>query len=202
MCIRDSYNAFVINGVINHKITDSVDGFNVNGVPFFDLSEHIFANKTMSLNNIEHDTIRPTFKEPRIHVALVCAARSCPAIRGEAYVGSRVRGQLEDQSLQFANNSTYVTFDGASNELKLSPILSWYGSDWNEKYPNGSYLAWLNELTLDPVIKEATTKASQGSVAVKFLKYDWALNSQAEPGKAKSGPKKSGGFGSGSSPDE
>lgn len=198
----NAYNAFVINGVINHKITDSVDGFDVNGVGFFDSKEHIFGNKTMSLNNIEHDTIRPTFREPRIHVALVCAARSCPAIRGEAYVGSRIQGQLEDQSLQFANNTKYVSFDAASNALKLNPILSWYGNDWNEKYPSGSYLAWLNELALDPAIKDATAQAIQGSVAVKFVKYDWALNSQAEPGEAKSGPKKSGGFGSGSSPDE
>ena len=156
----------------------------------------------MSLNNIEHDTIRPTFKEPRIHVALVCAARSCPAIRGEAYIGSRIQGQLQDQSLQFANNLKYVAFDAENNELKLSPILNWYGDDWKGRYPNGSYLAWLKELSIDPAIKEATSKAAQGSVAVKFVKYDWTLNSQAEPGKAKAGPKKSGGFGSGSSPDE
>lgn len=198
----NAYNAFVINGVISHKIHDTVDGFAVDGKGFFDLKEHIYAGKTVSLNDIEHGTIRPSFKEPRIHVALVCAARSCPSIRAEAYVGSRVRDQLQDQSVQFANNPKYVLFDAAAHELKLSKILSWYGDDWNERFPEGGYLAWISELTNDQSVKEAAAKATRGEVAVKFFAYDWALNSQADPGRPAEPKKKSGGFGSGSSPDE
>ena len=198
----NAYNAFVINGVISHKIYDTVDGFSVDGSPFFDIKEHIFAGKTVSLNDIEHGMIRPTFKEPRIHVALVCAARSCPSIRAEAYVGSRVREQLQDQSEQFSDNPKYVMFDAANNELKLSKILSWYGDDWNERFPDGGYLAWINDLTSSQEIKDATAKARNGEVKVAFFDYDWALNSQADPGKPQGGKKKSGGFGSGSSPDE
>lgn len=198
----NAYNAFVINGVISHKIYDTVDGFTVDGNGFFDIKEHIYAGKTISLNDLEHGMIRPTFNEPRIHVALVCAARSCPSIRGEAFVGERVRDQLQDQSMQFANNQKYVMFDPATNELKLSKILSWYGNDWNAKYPDGGYLAWINELTDDAAIKDATEKAASGEVKVSFFDYDWALNSQADPGAAPSKKKKAGGFGSGSSPDE
>lgn len=197
----NAYNAFVINGVISHKITDTVDGYTVDGTGFFDLKEHIYGGKTISLNDLEHGTIRPFFKEPRIHVALVCAARSCPAIRGEAYIGTRVREQLEDQSKQFANNATYVAFDAEKKTLKLSPILNWYGEDFDERYPDGGYLKWINELTNDPLIKDATEKAMKQEVEVGFFKYNWALNSQAEPGAAKT-HKSSGGFGSGSSPDE
>ena len=60
----NAYNAFVVNGVISHKIYDSVDGRG-----FFDLKEHVFAGQTISLNDLEQEMIRPTFKEPRIHVA-------------------------------------------------------------------------------------------------------------------------------------
>ena len=153
----NAYNAFVINGVISHKISDTVDGRG-----FFDFKEHIFAGKTISLNDLEHGMIRPTFGEPRIHVGLVCAARSCPAIRGEAYVGSRVREQLQDQSEQFANNSTYVNFDKESNQLKLSPILDWYGDDWNAQNPTGSYFAWINRLSKNQAVKDATAKIASG----------------------------------------
>ena len=198
----NAYNAFVINGVIAHKIHDTVDGFEIDGQGFFDIKEHIYAGKTISLNDLEHGMIRPTFGDPRIHVALVCAARSCPSIRGEAYVGSRVREQLQDQSAQFANNTKYVMFDAASNELKLSKILSWYGDDWNERYPDGGYLAWIRELTSDETIMNATARAENGEVSVTFFDYDWALNSQADPGAPLAAKKKSGGFGSGSSPDE
>jgi len=198
----NAYNAFVINGVITHKIHDTVDGFAVDGAGFFDIKEHIYAGQTMSLNDLEHGMIRPTFKEPRIHVALVCAARSCPSIRPEAYIGSRVREQLQDQSIQFANNPKYVMFDSEANELKLSRILSWYGQDWNEKYPRGGYLAWINGLTNNPTIKDATVKAANGEIQVGFFEYDWLLNSQSDPGKPAAQSKKSGGFGSSQSPDE
>ena len=198
----NAYNAFVINGVISHKIHDTVDGYQVGDDGFFDIQEHIFAGKTVSLNDIEHGMVRPVFKEPRIHVALVCAARSCPSIRAEAYTPERVRDQLQDQSVQFANSSKYVMFDAEANVLKLSMILSWYGDDWNERFPNGSYLAWINELATDQATKDATAKAISGEVEVAYIKYDWALNSQADPGAPAAKKKKSGGFGSGSSPDE
>ena len=199
MC--NAYNAFVINGVVSHKINDTVDDFDIDGTGFFDLEEHIFAGKTMSLNDLEHGMIRPLFKEPRIHVALVCAAKSCPAIRGEAYVGARIDQQLEDQSFQFANDKKYVSTN-EKNELLLSPILSWYGGDWDEKYPAGGYLAWIRDLVEDPEMKGKLDSAIKGETPVKFVKYDWTLNSQATPGEHSGGTKKSGDFGSGSIPDE
>ncbi len=200
--ICNAYNAFVINGVISHKIYDTVDGFAVDGVGFFDLKEHVYAGQTVSLNDIEHTMVRPVFKEPRIHVALVCAARSCPAIRAEAYVGARVLDQLEDQSRLFANNPTYVNFDAEKNELGLSQILNWYGGDWDERFPSGGYFQWLETLAVDANLKKAIIDAHNKQVAVKFIEYDWSLNSQADPGKPRPKAKKSGGFGSGSSPDE
>ncbi len=197
----NAYNAFVINGVISHKINSTVNGFKVDGTDFFDLKEHIFAGRTISLNDLEHEIIRPTFKEPRIHVALVCAARSCPSIRAEAYVESRVREQLQDQSVQFANNLSYVDFDVEKKQLNLSPILKWYGDDWNERYPDGGYLAWIRELSNSQAIKDATNNVASGGATVGFFEYDWSLNSQAEPG-APAENNSSGGFGSGYSPDE
>ena len=196
----NGYNAFVINGVITHKIYDSVNSYQANGTEFFDISEHILAGRTMSLNHIENDIIRKGFAEPRIHVALVCAARSCPAIRPEAFIGSRLGSQLEDQSRLFANNPSYVMFDSKTNKLRLSQILSWYGGDWKNE---GGYLAWLEEHAADPKLKQAIAAASQGSVEADWFEYDWKLNSQREPGEAP--PKKAGGkqkAGSGSVPNE
>ena len=194
----NAYNAFVINGVVTHKIKDTVIP-DPDTLCFFDLKEHIFAGKTISLNELEHEMIRPTFKEPRIHVALVCAAKSCPSIRPEAYIGSRLDQQLQDQSIQFANNKTYVEYNKESGELLLSSILNWYGDDWNEKYPNGGYLRWIAELTKDEAIKSACQDAITGKASVKFKPYDWALNSQADP---QVGDHSAGGFGSGSLPDQ
>lgn len=210
----NAYNAFVINGVISHKIRDTVDGRG-----FFDFKEHIYAGKTISLNDLEHGMIRPTFKEPRIHVALVCAARSCPAIRAEAYMGCSVREQLQDQSEQFAANTDYVKYDPETNVLQLSQILNWYGDDWNQKYPKGGYFAWLNELSNDPAVKDATARIANGQtqkvydeglgqnrilmngqLVATFSEYNWQLNSQADPTKAPEKKKKKGKGGSGGGP--
>lgn len=196
----NSYNAFVINGVITHKIRDSVIDYNVNGTEFFDLKEHIMHGKTVSLNQIEHEFIRKRFREPRIHVALVCAAKSCPSIRPEAFVGTRIGTQLEDQSIQFANQSKYVTYDADSNTVKLSPLLDWYGEDWD---PVGGYLPWLAAKVEDETLKTALQRAAAGEVNVAFLDYDWSLNSQAPAGSAApKAAKKKGQFGSGSIPNE
>lgn len=187
---------------------------------FFDIRDHIFAGKTVSLNHIEHTLIRPVFNDPRVHVALVCAARSCPAIRGEAYTGDAIQTQLQEQSALFANSSQHVQYDAASNKLMLSAILSWYGGDWTAKYPGqyvtwtnknldppkdeqreAGYVQWIDSLTQDPNLKPHLADALSGKIKVGFKKYDWKLNSQAEPKKRDPNKAKGGGFGSGSVPE-
>ena len=194
----NAYNAFVINGVITHKIRGSVMDYNLDGTEFFDIKEHILQGQTISLNDLEHEIIRKRFSEPRIHVALVCAAKSCPAIRAEAYSGRRIGAQLEDQSVQFANSPKYVAYNPSDSTLRLSPILSWYGQDWDHL---GGYLPWLVERVQDPGLKQAIEKASQGETQIAFFDYDWSLNSQA-PSGVSSAPAKKVEFGSGSIPNQ
>lgn len=188
------------DGVITHKIQGSVMDYKSDGKEFFDIQEHIFCGQTISLNHIEHELIRKRFKDPRIHVALVCAAKSCPSIRSEAYIGKRLDVQLDDQSVQFANNPKYVAYDAGEQTLRLSPILNWYGDDWE---PVGGYLPWLSQRVRDPTLKEAIERAGRGEARVAFFDYDWSLNSQAPSAAATaSAPKKGADFGSGSVPNE
>lgn len=197
----NAYNAFVINGVIRHNIHNNEK--NVlqydpgDGTDFFDLQEHIFAGDTMSLNHLEHEVIRPTFQEPRVHVALVCAAVSCPAIRGEAYEGERLQQQLDDQTRLFANNKDYVSWDTEHETIRLSPILNWYGVDW---VAQGGYLRWLEQRVESETLREKLGAAAADSVPVTFNRYDWSLNSQS--GGYASAPGGGASFGSGSVPNE
>jgi|GEM_PF-415731 len=234
----NAYNAFVINGVITHRIhrnernvlsytpedaaqkiedlQDQLDGAKQQTAPdstiikeltnrinsirqesgFFDLAEHVFAGETVSLNHLEHEVIRPTFEEPRVHMALVCAARSCPSIRAEAYVGDRLELQLDDQARLFANNEDYVRYSDADGTIYLSPILDWYEEDWHSA---GGYLEWLSERVTSDELREKLLAAERAEIPVVFSKYDWSLNSQAG-GTSTSGG--AAGFGSGSVPNE
>ncbi len=193
----NAYNAFVINGVITHKIKESVLAYKSrSGEGFFDVAEHILANETISLNHLEHEVIRKTYQEPRIHMALVCAAKSCPAIRPEAFDGERLGLQLEDQAELFANNPTYVRYDQEQQKVWLSPILQWYAEDFGNAPGVIEFLL--------PRVQAAATEqglqlAQSGAAELAYNTYDWSLNTQ---GKVHGAAGKNVGFGSGSIPNE
>ena len=200
----NAYNAFVINGVIIHKIKSGVlDYKSTSGDGFFDLSEHILAGKTVDLNHLEHKVIREqdvspderTYNEPRIHVALVCAAKSCPTIRPEAFVGERLEEQLADQAEAFANKQEYVRYHAEENKLYLSPILKWYAVDFGGE---AGVLDFLKSRVQSADTLAGIEAASEGEAEIVYNKYDWSLNTQ---GKAAS-TKANANFGSGSIPNE
>ena len=60
--------------------------------------------KDLTLDDIEHQILRRDFDEPRIHLALVCAAMSCPSLRAEPYRGMELDKQLNDQTHRFLKN--------------------------------------------------------------------------------------------------
>lgn len=200
----NAYNAFVINGVLIHKVDSSVlDYESSDGTGFFDLSEHILAGKTISLNDLEHKVIREdekpreekTYDEPRIHVALVCAAKSCPTIRPEAYMGDRIDAQLEDQAKAFANKQEYVRYDAKEKKLFLSPILKWYSVDFDGETGVLDFLA----ARVDSSDSMAGIEAARaGEAEIVYNQYDWSLNTQGATAAAHANT----GFGSGSIPNE
>ncbi|MCP4640941.1 MAG: DUF547 domain-containing protein [bacterium] len=192
----NAYNAFVVHGVNRHGIRDDAFSYDQEGVGFFKLKEHILAGETVSLDHIEHQLIRAQYEEPRIHVALVCAARSCPPLRAEAFTGDNLERQLEDLSRQFANHPIHVRFDADAKTLHLSKILEWYGKDFEVA---GGYLAFLLKRAEDADTRRGIESAQAGEATVVFSDYDTALNIQ--------GGRRGGGggnvdFGSGSIPNE
>jgi hypothetical protein len=130
--------------------------------------------KQLSLNEIENEIIRPSFLEPRIHFALNCAARSCPPLRTEAYVGMQLETQLEEQTIAFVGDAkmNYVDDKGL---LHLSKIFDWYAKDFEEA--KGSAVAFVR-----PYISALQAYTATGKTPpVKFEDYDWSLNEAATP---------------------
>uniref|UniRef100_A0ACD5GXM7 DUF547 domain-containing protein n=1 Tax=Desertifilum tharense IPPAS B-1220 TaxID=1781255 RepID=A0ACD5GXM7_9CYAN len=93
------YNAGVIFQVLKRYPIPSIFPrfFNIpNGLSFWRFfSRRILSQGRYSLNQIEHQILRQQFQEPRIHFALVCAARGCPLLRNQAYYPDTVFEQLE-----------------------------------------------------------------------------------------------------------
>jgi hypothetical protein len=131
----------------------------------------------IALNDVENDKIRTAFKDPRIHFAINCAAKSCPPIRTEPYVGSRINEQLDDQARRFLNgpHGARLEKDGSGIDLHVTKILDWFKDDF-EKWGGGRVAFVRKFLPADKQKQLDTVKGAKGDVDLDFDDYDWALN--------------------------
>lgn len=125
--------------------------------------------KVLTLDNIEHDILRPFFKDPRVHFAVNCASKSCPPLRSEPYRGSQLDRQLDEMAKAFINNSSRNRVEG--DILWVSKIFSWYSQDFDDDI-EGFFLKYA-----EGTMKEQIT-AKSGQLRIKYLEYDWSLNGE------------------------
>ena len=167
------YNAQTLRLIINHYPLKSIRA--IGTLPGAAWRELIVrqGGRIMTLDHLENKVIRVEYNEPRIHFALVCAAVSCPPLRGEPYTGARLDAQLADQTTAFLATSEINRYDAATGTLHLSPIFKWYAEDFTK--PAGSLAAYVKPLL---PAAQRTALTDPAKVKVKFTDYDWALNVQ------------------------
>jgi hypothetical protein len=166
----NAYNACVIAGIIERypKIKSVMDVKD-----FFTAKRWKVAGELRSLNDIEGKVL--SFEDPRVHLVLVCGAQSCPPLQPYAMIGSELQQKLEEVSRQVVNDARFVQLDPKAKRLRLTRIMSWYRTDFVEKY--GSLEAFLIRYLDEP--KRSELKA--GRYTVEFMEYDWALNDAGPP---------------------
>ncbi len=127
------------------------------------------GGKTLTLDEIEHDIIRPLFNDPRVHFAVNCASKSCPPLISEAYTGAMLNEQLEANTIDFLHNREFNNISG--DTLYVSKIFKWFGEDFSgditgfvKKYAQGELRAGID--------------AAGDKLKVSYLDYDWSINSQ------------------------
>ena len=123
--------------------------------------------KLVTLDHIEHDILRPQFKDPRVHMAVNCASKGCPPLRAEPFTGDRLDAQLDTAARDFVNNPRYNRLDG--DTLYVSRIFKWFSEDFNDDVI-GFFIRHARGK-----LKTALT-AKRGALAVEYLDYDWSLN--------------------------
>ena len=144
------------------------------------------AKQPMTLDHIEHKILRVKFNEPRIHMALVCAAMGCPPLRNEPYYGRRLDQQLDDQTRKFLANPKKFRIDREQNRVYLSPIFDWFWEDFKKFYPADDQAFLGNAQTERAVLNFIGRYLSVGDrkylikadYEVVYLDYDWSLNEQ------------------------
>ena len=125
----------------------------------------------------EIETRLREMKDPRIHAALVCAARSCPPLRREAYTAANIDEQLDSNVREWLANPALNRFDPEKRVATISPIFKWYGKDF-DAYPGG-----LRGFLVKFGPQKAMEKLRDGNFAIHFANYNWGLNDQSGEGK-------------------
>lgn len=143
----------------------------------FDGAHCQVAGAARSLDEIEHEIIRPEFGDPRIHFAVNCAAYSCPVLREEAYVGGRLDRQLEEQVERFIADGRHFRLEpGDPPTLTVNRVLDWYDEDFGGT-------AGIPHFFASYVEGRDRSLLQREDVRVEFFEYDWTLNDiHAEPG--------------------
>jgi hypothetical protein len=185
------YNAYTLKAIIEHYPIEAsllkslahpknsirqIDGV-------WDELQWPVMGRQMTLDNIEHDTLRKEFDEPRIHAALVCAAMGCPPLRDEPFEGDRLDEQLDDQMRRYLGVPERFRIDRDDDVVYLSSILKWYGEDFVTTYGTNDAFTKFSEV--ERAVLNAVTRyvdeaeyLKTADYTIKYLDYDWTLNEQ------------------------
>jgi hypothetical protein len=181
----NAYNAFTLRAIVDHyPIRGSAVSLSprnsirqIDGV--WTTLKWRAAGRDVTLDQIEHGILRPEFGDARVHMAVNCASKSCPPLRGEPYVGADLDRQLDDAARRYLGSPAGSSVAG--NQLLVSMIFEWYGDDFVKRYAEmhaGTGPA--KDRAIRGFVERygppaAATAAKQGA-PIRFLDYDWSLN--------------------------
>ncbi|MCZ6825786.1 MAG: VTT domain-containing protein, partial [Gemmatimonadetes bacterium] len=182
----NAYNALTLRSILEHPEVSSIR--QIDGV--WTKNRHRVAGHQLTLDEIEHNLLRPFFRDPRIHFAVNCASMSCAPLPAWAFEGDGLDAQMEERARLFLSDPRNVRFE--NGELALSRYFEWYGEDFTEE-------GWSPRAESVPlfVASYAAPEVSERILAgdmegIRFLDYDWSLNAFRPPEPSEAGASSSG----------
>ena len=182
----NAYNIFTLKVIVdNYPIRGSWFGFSprnsikrIDGV--WDRLTWKAGGREVTLDQIEHEILRPGFDEPRFHFTVNCAAIGCPPLRSEPYRVDLLDRQLILAARDFLASDLGLQVNGST--LRVSSLFKWYGEDFISQF---AHLIDTDRSEKERAIlgviaqygpAKAAALAQEGRARIRFLKYDWALN--------------------------
>ena len=181
------YNALVLHGIVSLGVRRSV----VRGWNFFGRAAYRVDGSVFASDDVEHGVLRANRRrivpprrpfgardprrglilsplDPRIHFAINCGARSCPAVG--VYHAETIEAQLEGATRGFVN--TDVSLD--DGRIVCSRLFKWYRRDFDGA---GGLTAFLLRYLDDGPARRAL--ANGAAPRVGFRAWDWSLHRPA-----------------------
>ena len=117
---------------------------------------------TYTLEHIEHEILRKTLFDPKIHVGVNCASMSCPKLAKFAFTEANIEKELERLMKEFINDKTKNKL--SFQKIQISSIFKWFQQDFTKQ---GSVIDYIHRYSKTPVKPNAK---------IVYLAYDWSLN--------------------------
>lgn len=129
--------------------------------------------RRMSLDDIEHGTMRPQFRDPRVHYAVNCASLGCPNLPPVPWRAATLEADLDRAARAYVNHPRGATI-GPDGALTVSSLYTWYAEDFGSTDTG----------IIDHLRRYADEPLASGLASAKRIDdddYDWALNDSRRP---------------------
>ena len=121
----------------------------------------------LSLDNIEHDIMRPTYQTPLVHYMVNCASIGCPNLKETPWQAETLDADLDVAARAFINSPRGVTTD--KGRLQVSSIYKWFQKDFG-----GNQQGVLEHLA--QYADEDVAAKLLGRSKIDKFDYDWDIN--------------------------
>lgn len=179
------YNACAIKAVLRNYPFKQTNKYNpANSIQqvdnFWEKEKFKVLGKEHTLYDIEHAILRKQFAchDPRIHFAVVGAAKGAPEMPNSAYVAAKLDAQLEDSIDDFMARKENLTIDPSKKLIRISQIFKWFPLDFSE----AAHLEKQNpppsddEIVLVFLKKKYPDVIPKDTARVIYSNFNWELN--------------------------
>ena len=129
----------------------------------------VVAGRELTLNDIEHEILRPIWQDARIHYGVNCASLGCPNLLPAAFTAANTERLLEEAAKEYVNHPRGVRWADDGRSVVVSGVYDWYQEDFGgDEAGVLRHLARYAEADLAERLR-----AFRGDVDYS---YDWALN--------------------------
>jgi hypothetical protein len=189
----NAYNAFTIKLVLeNYPIKGTKTYYPASSIRqidgFWEENSMNLAGRKVTLESMEHDILRRDFQEPRIHFAVVPAAKGCGRIRDTAYSVSGLNQTLDQNTSEFLANPKNVSFDTEKKLIKVSQLFKWFPLDFatvvglGKRFPpptDDEIVAAYVIMKAPDAVQKKIGSEDATKYKVVYQEYDWSLNDSA-----------------------
>lgn len=171
------YNILAIDLVVKGYPLESIRDLGSLFAPVWKREAGQVGGRAVTLHEIEHEILRP-LGDPRIHVAIVCASLSCPALLREPWTADRVDEQLDNALRGWMSDPRKgLATDVAAGSVRISKIFDWFEQDFEAA---GGALAFAARYAAPE--QQAWLERYGPDARLTYFDYNWRLNDLAAPG--------------------